>query len=119
MKQKRKAQVGGIIFIFVVFGLIFLFVFFYMWMEKNMTRHAEKQAEIVASDVELIAFYSELIQKHGIELAQKDNSGTEDVIEKFAEQYLGVNASYSADCSKTGDDKECKLTISLHATLGT
>lgn len=116
--QHKKGALAGIVFLFSVFAIIFMLIFFYIWVQKNISAGEERQAEIVASEIEMRAFFSELIQEKGTEII-KDNDKAEEAIEKFAEQKFPIKGGYYASCSTTGLLKECHLTAELHETLAT
>lgn len=122
LSQHKKAatQLRGLKFLFAVMGIVFILLIFYVWVQKNVSHAAKQEAEITASEIELRTFYSDLIRTQGTEIAQKSSGDVENIIDKFAENYISVpNGGYSTDCTTTGIDKECTLTITLHETLAT
>ncbi|GEM_PF-5856231 len=122
LSQHKKAatQLRGLKFLFAIIGIAFILIVFYVWVQKNVSSHAKQEAEITASEVELRAFYSQLINNHGTEIAQKSSGDVENIIDKYAHNYIGIpTGGYSTSCTTKGIDKDCVLTITLHETLAT
>lgn len=113
LRNKRGALQGPKL-IFALFVIVFLLIIFYVWIKDNIEGATQKQAETIAVEVELQNFFSELIKKHGIEIATKDPS---DAIEKFAASYIALpKGDYDASCSGS-TDKACTLSITSKETL--
>lgn len=117
--KKAATQLRGLKFVFALFGVVFMILMFYIWVQKNITAQAKTQAEITSSEIELRIFFSELIRKHGIEIAKEEPGKTAEIIAGFAKKHANIDkGGYTASCSKKGTDKECTLTITLHDVLG-
>jgi len=117
--SSRKAQ-SGITLVLCSIVIIFILFFFYIWVQRIVVAHSKTAAEEIASQVEMQVFFSELVEKQGIDIANKNTDDVEDIIEKFAEKYVALTkGGYDASCSESGIDKECDLTIKLHETLST
>jgi len=117
--KKGATQLRGLKFIFALFGIAFMFLMFYIWVQKNITAQSRSQAEIVSSEIELHIMFSDFIKTHGIDIASKTPNEIETILQKCAEKQILIDkGGYSADCSQSGNDKECELTITLHETLG-
>ncbi len=116
--RNKKGIMRGITYIFSVFGIAFMLIIFYVWVQKDITGAAKEQAEIAASETELRIFFSELIKTHGDTIPI--SSDDEQIIEQFARKQTTIDkGDYDADCSTEGIDKACTLTITLHETLST
>jgi len=117
--SSRKAQ-AGITLVLCSIVIIFILFFFYIWVQRIVVAHSKTAAEEISSQVEMQVFFSELAEKHGIEIANKNTDDVEDIIEKFAEKHVALTkGGYDASCSESGTDKECDLTIKLHEKLST
>jgi hypothetical protein len=107
-KNKRGA-LQGIKLIFSLFIIIFILTVFYVWVKNNIEEASKNQAEVISVEVEMQNFFSELINKNGIEIAEKSPGDVETIIEKYAENYIALpKGSYDASCSSA---KECTLSI--------
>ena len=115
MKSRNKrGALQGLKLIFSIFVIVFLLIVFYVWVKDNIEGATQKQAETIAVEVELQNFFSELVKKHGIEIATKDPG---DVIEKFAANYIALpKGTYDASCSGSAD-KDCTLSVTSQETL--
>jgi hypothetical protein len=104
--------------VFAIFVISFLLIVFYIWVSNNITAHAKNQAENIAAEVQFNRLFSELIKKHGIDIANKDTNDVEKLITNYATNSISIpKGEYSTSCSKNGIDQECRLTITLHETL--
>ncbi len=113
MKLNHKAAFWGFNYILAVFGIAFMLIIFYVSVQDDVKDSSKEQAEKLSSDVELHAFFSDLIHQYGIQIASGDAEG---IIERYAAKTL-PKGGYDADCTTKGTDKECTLTITLHETL--
>ncbi len=113
MKLNHKAAIWGLNYIIAVFGIAFMLIIFYVSVQDKVKNSSQEQAEKLSSDIELHAFFSDLIHQHGIQVASGDAEG---IIQRYAEKTL-PKGSYDADCTTKGTDKECTLTITLYETL--
>ena len=117
--KKGATQLRGLKFIFALFGIAFMLILFYVWMQKNITVQAKSQAETAASEIELRIMFSDFIRTHGIDISSKTPIELQTILQKFSEKQISIDkGGYTAECSQKGLDKECELTIKLHENLG-
>lgn len=116
MKSRNKrGALQGLKLIFSIFVIVFLLIIFYVWVKDNIEGATKKQAETIAVEVELQNFFSELVKKHGIELASKSAGDAETIIENYAANYIALpKGGYDASCS---GNKDCTLSITSKETL--
>ncbi len=113
-KNKRGALEGAKL-ILSIFIIAILIIIFYIWVGNNITAAEKNQAESIAANVELQNFFAELIDKHGIEIADKDASTAATIIENYAKNYIALpKGSYSASCTST---KDCTLSVTSNEPL--
>ena len=116
--SKRNGQLQGLKLVFAIFVISFLLIVFYVWVSNNISAQTKKQAENIVAEVQFNRLFSELIKKHGIEIANKDTSDVEKLITNYATNSISITkGEYSTSCSNDGPDRECKLTITTHETL--
>jgi len=119
MKQNhKKANLWGLNFIIAVFGIAFMLIIFYVWVQNNVSAMAEKEAEKLGATTELRVFFSELIKTHGIEIASKDKREVETIIENYGKGYVSIpKGGYAAVCNFVDQNRECMLEITISETL--
>ncbi len=114
----KKGALEGLFLISAYIIIPIFFIIFFLGLIGSTSAKSAKQAEIVASEAAYSAFFSELIQKHGIEIAHGTTTEVEDVIENFAKKELPPIGNYNADCESTvGKDKQCKLSVTITIPL--
>lgn|SRR5574341_260879 len=113
--RNKRGALEGAKLILSIFIIAILLIVFYIWVGNNITAADKNQAESIATSVELQNFFSELIDKHGIEIADKDASSVETIIEDYAKNYMALpSGSYSTSCTAT---KDCTLSITSKEPL--
>ena len=113
--RNKRGALEGVKLVFAIFVIAFCIIIFYIWVGNNIKAADKNQAESIATNVELQNFFTELIDKHGIEIANKDASTAETIIEDYAKNYIALpKGSYSASCTT---EKDCTLSITSKEPL--
>ena len=119
MHLKQRKGMWEITLISVGLVLFILFALFYAGVKTNISKGEKMTAEIVQSDVELRAFFSQLTQEKGKEIAESDGTAAK-AIQEFAKKGISIpRGSYSASCVTKNNDRQCSLTVTLDTTLET